>query len=153
MSPPLDSNFYGMIDQLVASRGTRFLYVSSRTVISDFVPTVQKEISLLLFLYCSGCYHSTFTGFIMRMRGYHASNHKEDGYEDGRLPNSFYYVPLQHKKTMDTYAAIHGAFFNREFPTSWRDLDASVGDVPGATTADQGAAAVAVAVARQFGAV
>jgi hypothetical protein len=37
----INTNYYGMIDQLVASRGDIFL----------------------------GCWHSTFTGFIMRMRG------------------------------------------------------------------------------------
>jgi hypothetical protein len=37
----VNTNYYGMIDQLVASRGDVFL----------------------------GCWHSTFTGFIMRMRG------------------------------------------------------------------------------------
>lgn len=37
----VNTNYYGMIDQLVASKGDVFL----------------------------GCWHSTFTGFIMRMRG------------------------------------------------------------------------------------
>ena len=79
---------------------------------------------------CSGCWFSTFTGFIHRMRGYHSVNHKEEGYEDGRLPTSYYYVPIQNQKVMHTYSAIRGAFFNREFPTSWRGIDASVGDIP-----------------------
>jgi hypothetical protein len=40
----VNTNYFGMIDQLVASRGDVFL----------------------------GCWHSTFTGFIMRMRGVRA---------------------------------------------------------------------------------
>jgi len=94
---------YGQsIDQLVASRGRLFF----------------------------GCWHSTFTGFINRMRGYHSVNHKESGYEKGLLPNSYYYVPMENQKSMQQYARLHGAFFNREFPTSWRDIDKSVGNLP-----------------------
>lgn len=98
----VNPNYYGMIDQLVASRGRLFF----------------------------GCWHSTFTGFIHRMRGYHSMNHRLPGYEKGILPDSYYYVPKENAKTMHQYARLHGAFFNREFPVSWRDIDKSIGDLP-----------------------
>ena len=70
------------------------------------------------------------------MRGYHSVNHREAGYEDGRLPTTYYYVPLDNLSIMHQYSALHGAFFNREFPTSWRDIDSSIGDVPGLENAE-----------------
>lgn len=95
----VNTNFYGMIDQLVASRG-RFFF---------------------------GCWHSTFTGYIVRIRGYHSQNAKLPGWEQGLLPNTFYYVPKEHLKIMHHYSPLYGAAFNREFPTSWRNLDYSYG--------------------------
>lgn len=71
------------------------------------------------------CFHS-FTGFINRMRAYHASKDKTVGYEKGVLPNSFYYVPMEARDAMHRYAVLHGAFFNREFPVSWKDIDKGV---------------------------
>jgi hypothetical protein len=44
----VNTNFYGMIDQLVASRGQTFF----------------------------GCWFSTFKGYINRLRGYHADDHQ-----------------------------------------------------------------------------
>lgn len=75
------------------------------------------------------------------MRGYHSVNHRVPGYEDGRLPTTFYYVPEDNLKIMHQYSGLYGAFFNREFPTSWRDIDASIGDVP---RQEKGAMEVAV---------
>jgi hypothetical protein len=59
------------------------------------------------------------------MRGYHSANHQEPGYEDGVLPTTYYYVPKENERTMHQYSALTGAFFNREFPTSWRDVSLS----------------------------
>lgn len=64
------------------------------------------------------------------MRGYHSVNHREPGFEDGQLPTTYYYVPTDNLNAMHEYAALHGAFFNREFPTSWRDIDSSIGNFP-----------------------
>jgi len=99
-----NTNFYGMIDQLVVSRGRNFF----------------------------GCWHSTFTGFIARIRGYHSVKDKSLGHDKGLLPNSFYYATLPNKFAMHKYARLHGAFFNREFPTSWRGLDKGIGKLPNA---------------------
>lgn len=98
-----NTNFYGMIDQLVASRGRNFF----------------------------GCWHSTFTGFINRIRGYHSVKDKLPGYEDGLLPTSYYYVPRSSKSAMHKYAPLKRPLFNREFPTSWRGLDLGIGNLPG----------------------
>lgn len=81
----------------------------------------------------------SFTGFIHRMRGYYSTRDKLPGYEKGVLPTSYYYVPVNHRGQMHQYAALHGAFFNREFPTSWRDLDKGIGRLlprTGSTTAE-----------------
>jgi len=75
----------------------------------------------------SGFY--SFTGFIHRMRGYHSVNDQAAGYENGVLPTSYYYVPTENVKAMHKYARLHGAFFNREFPVSWRGIDKSIGMV------------------------
>ena len=97
----VNKNHYGMIDQLVASRGRIFF----------------------------GCWHSTFTGFINRMRGYHSVKEKLPGHEDGALPNSYYYVPTGQKYVLHKYSPLYGAFFNREFPTSWRQIDRGIGSL------------------------
>lgn len=94
----VNSNYFGMIDQLVASRGRVFF----------------------------GCWFSTFTGFINRIRGYRAAKDKLPGYESGALPTSFYYATIAHKFEMSEYVPMRTGFFNREFPTSWRDLDKGI---------------------------
>jgi hypothetical protein len=64
------------------------------------------------------------------MRGYHSAKDKLPGFQKGLLPTSYYYVPTDRQVEMHKYAALHGAFYNREFPTSWRDLDKSIGNHP-----------------------
>lgn len=97
----IDPHYYGMIDQLVVSRGANFF----------------------------GCWFSTFTGYIMRLRGYHSQSEISDWNPDskefleGRLPHSYYYALPQHKTKMHDYWAIKKSFFAREFPTSWWQLD------------------------------
>lgn len=71
----VNSNYFGMIDQLVASRGQTFF----------------------------GCWFSTFTGFINRIRGYRSVKDKLPGYEQGVLPTSFYYATLAKKFEMGEY--------------------------------------------------
>ena len=90
-----------MIDQLVASRGRIFF----------------------------GCWFSTFTGYINRIRGYHSVKDKAPGYENGELPTTYYYVTKGKKLAMHKYAPLRGGFFNREYPTSWRGIDKGVRDL------------------------
>ena len=73
-----------------------------------------------------GCWFSTFTGFINRIRGYRAAKDKLPGYEKGILPTSYYYATLNRKFEMNEYVPLRGGFFNREFPTSWRDIDKGI---------------------------
>jgi len=96
----INTNYYGMIDQLIASKGRVFV----------------------------GTYHSTFTGFINRMRGYYAEKHKLQGYEEGII-DSYYFAPIGQKFVMRDYVPVKQAFYAREFPASWRDIDKGVGEL------------------------
>ena len=96
----INTNYYGMLDQLVTSRGKIFF----------------------------GTYFSTFTGFINRMRGYHAVKNKLPGYEDGII-ESYYFVPKNNKDIMKSYHPVKRAFYAREFPVSWRDIDKGIGEL------------------------
>jgi GDP-fucose protein O-fucosyltransferase len=96
----ISANYYGMLDQLIASRGNVFV----------------------------GAFFSTFTGYINRMRGYHAQKDKLPGYEEGIL-ESYYYVPdhmAPWRNVMRQYGAVQPAFWQQEFHVSWRDLDHDV---------------------------
>ena len=98
----VNSNFYGMIDQLVASRGRTFF----------------------------GCYHSTFSGFIFRMRGYHTQKEQSEGWEQGTLHHSYYYTGDKRERVLyQQYTAVHSAVYAREFPTSWRDIDKGIDEL------------------------
>eukprot|EP00986_Skeletonema_menzelii_P005115 scaffold1811_cov145-Skeletonema_menzelii.AAC.6 len=94
----VNTNYFGMIDQLVASRGRVFF----------------------------GCYHSTFSGFIFRMRGYHSQKEKVEGWEHGVLPNSYYYSGKKEKAMYESYGPLRTPYYSREFPTSWRDIDQGI---------------------------
>jgi GDP-fucose protein O-fucosyltransferase len=99
----INPNYYGMLDQLVASRADVFV----------------------------GAFYSTFTGYINRMRGYHAQKDKTAGYKDG-LIESHYYVPkslAQFRHVMRTYGSVQQAFWQQEFPVCWRDIDHDVEEV------------------------
>lgn len=98
--PGIDTNFYGMIDQLVASRGRTFF----------------------------GCWFSTFTGYINRLRGYHSVKDQAEGYELGILKDTYYYAVADHKTKMKEYWPVKPPFYPREFPTSWRYIDWDVMD-------------------------
>lgn len=93
----INTNYYGMLDQLIASRGRVFV----------------------------GTYHSTFTGFINRMRGYHAVKNKLPHFENGTI-ESYYFVPDNMKHIMKDFYPVKKAFWAREFPTAWRDIDKGV---------------------------
>lgn len=96
----INTNYYGMIDQLVASRG-RIFY---------------------------GCWFSTFTGYINRLRGYHSDDHQTSGFEMGALP-SYYYAMQDRYNDMQKYMPVKKSFYAREFPTSWRLIDSGVAQI------------------------
>jgi len=96
----LNTNYYGMLDQLVASKGRIFF----------------------------GCWFSTFTGYINRIRGYHADRLKLPGYENG-IHESYYYALAEHKMKMKEFYPVKQAFHAREFPASWRLIDKGIGEL------------------------
>lgn len=89
----VNQNHYGMLDQLIASKGRVFF----------------------------GTHFSTFTGFIDRMRGYHVGRNKEEGYEDGLMLDSYFFLP-EYKDIKRKYARPRTTF-SREFAIAWRDID------------------------------
>jgi len=97
----VNSNFYGMLDQLITSRSRVFF----------------------------GCWFSTFTGHINRIRGYHSVKSKLPGYEDGALPSTYYYALEDRKLHMHDFYPVKKSFYAREFPTAWRGIDKSIGDM------------------------
>jgi hypothetical protein len=97
----VNTNYFGMIDQLIASRGRVFF----------------------------GCWFSTFTGYINRLRGYHADEEEKTGYEDGLVPDTYYYALEDRKYHMQTFYPVKKSFYAREFPTSWRGIDKGVDEL------------------------
>jgi hypothetical protein len=83
----LNTNFYGMMDQLIASKGKVF----------------------------AGTYYSTFTGYINRLRGYRSQKEKLPGYEMGQI-DSYYIVPKDTKYVVKEYRAPYPPYWSREFP-------------------------------------
>ena len=90
----LNKNYYGMVDQRVASRGRTFC----------------------------GAFFSTFTGYINRMRGYHSQKDQSEGYQEGQI-NSYYYIERKHKHEVRHYVSVLPPMWAREFPVGWRDID------------------------------
>jgi len=72
----LNTNFYVFVDQLVAARGKVFF----------------------------GVFHSTFTGYINRLRGYYSVKEKRDGYQDGII-ESYHYAGQKEKNYYRSYRA------------------------------------------------
>jgi hypothetical protein len=97
----VNTNYFGMIDQLVASRGRVFF----------------------------GCFHSTFSGFIFRMRGYHSQKEKVNGWQNGVLKDSYYYSGKKEKSMYLSYGPLKTPYYSREFPTSWRDIDQGIEEI------------------------
>uniref|UniRef100_A0A7S2HX61 O-fucosyltransferase family protein n=1 Tax=Helicotheca tamesis TaxID=374047 RepID=A0A7S2HX61_9STRA len=80
----LDPNFMGMIDTIVASRGRIF----------------------------AGTYFSTFTGYIVRMRGYHGMSMKDS-----------YYGSQKYKNALQEWKPHEGTEFSHEWPSGWIGID------------------------------
>lgn len=95
----INTNFYGMLDQLVASKGRIFF----------------------------GTFFSTLSGYINRMRGYYITKHKLPGNEDGTM-ESYYFTPADKMLLMKKYHPVKKPIYMREFPISWRDIDKNVNE-------------------------
>jgi hypothetical protein len=87
----LNTNFYVFVDQLVAARGKVFF----------------------------GVFHSTFTGYVNRLRGYYSVKEKRDGCQDGII-ESFHYAGQKEKNYYRSYRAFSVPAFSREYPVAWR---------------------------------
>ena len=66
----VNTNFYGMIEQLIAARGKIFI----------------------------GTYLSTFTAHINRLRGYYSTKHRLPGYENGSIESYYFTDPTDMMK-------------------------------------------------------
>ena len=95
--PGISVDKFPQLDQLVASKGRIFV----------------------------GLFGSTFTGYINRMRAYHAMKNKVPGWEEGAIP-SYFYADRENKYQMRHYRALAPPLWSREFPISWRDIDHDV---------------------------
>jgi hypothetical protein len=102
----VNTNYFGMIDQLVASRGRVFF----------------------------GCYQSTFSGFIIRMRAYHAMRDESIGWEKGVVPNTFFYTGQREKEIYQTYFPLSPPYYQKEFPTAWRGINAGITELEAMTS-------------------
>lgn len=96
----VNPSYYGMLDQLVASRGEAFI----------------------------GTWFSTLSGYVNRMRGYHSVKNNLEGHELGKL-KSYYVAPIDKKYQMLKYFPVKQPIFMREFPTSWRDIDKGIDEL------------------------
>ena len=88
----VNMTYFGMVDQLIASRG--------RTII--------------------GTHLLTFTGYINPIREYHSQQEKAKGYELGVI-NSYFGIPLSKKYDMREYHTFKPPWwwFAREYPIGW----------------------------------
>ena len=108
--PSPQTQYYGMIDQLVSYK-SRIFY---------------------------GTWWSTLSGYVNRMRGYYITKHKLDGYKDGTM-DSYYFTPSERVMEMKTqYIPVRFPIYCREFPTSWRDIDCGIEELYDATMSEIG---------------
>lgn len=96
----INVNYYGMVEQIVASRGVQFF----------------------------GTFSSTFSAYVSRLRGYYAERDSLPGYDEGKLSNT-YFMPRIYRNELKIYQAIQQPFFAREFPIAWKDADKGVGEM------------------------
>ena len=97
----VDSAYYGMIDQLVAAAGSRFF----------------------------GTFYSTFSGYILRLRGFYSQRDHARGWQDGTL-DSYYFgkgTPNPFRMVMQKrYNAVKPGYWEQEFPVAWREIDHNI---------------------------
>ncbi|KAL7550643.1 hypothetical protein ACHAWF_016363 [Thalassiosira exigua] len=94
----VDKNYYGMVDQVVAAKGRSFF----------------------------GCYHSTFSAYLNRLRGYYSTKNELEGYREGGLRSYYFSENSEDFDVMGEYNAIEFPFWGREFPVAWRDIDRDI---------------------------
>ena len=97
----LNSNLFGIIDQIIASKGDIFF----------------------------GTALSTLTAYANRLRGYYSIRDKLPGYELGKL-QSFHFAKEGRDRTMTEYFAPSVPLWSLEFPMAWRDIDHGIPEIP-----------------------
>jgi len=97
--PEVPVRHYGMIDQLVCTKGENFV----------------------------GTFYSTFTGYINRLRGYHSQKQNSTPaiIQQGRIP-SWFYGPPEHIEDYQRFEPIGTSFFALEYALAWRNIDYDV---------------------------
>eukprot|EP00804_Cyclotella_cryptica_P021009 CCRYP_009319-RF/>CCRYP_009319-RF protein AED:0.08 eAED:0.08 QI:126/0.75/0.8/1/0.75/0.8/5/0/745 len=101
--PDQNTNYYGMIDQLVSYK-SRVFY---------------------------GTWWSTLSGYVNRMRGYYITKHKLEGWQDGTM-KSWYFTPeerLHQRLQMRTYIPVRKPIYCKEFAIAWRDIDQGIDEL------------------------
>ncbi|KAL7480764.1 hypothetical protein ACHAW6_006426 [Cyclotella cf. meneghiniana] len=131
--PDLNTNYYGMIDQLVSYK-SRVFY---------------------------GTWWSTLSGYVNRMRGYYITKHKLEGWQDGTM-KSWYFTPEERvslfspfilsrtrnfffcqsthnlpylinqwpqRLQMRTYIPVRKPIYCKEFAIAWRDIDQGINEI------------------------
>jgi len=96
----MNPNLNGMVEQIVASKARNFW----------------------------GTYYSSFSGQIMRLRGYHYVNDDNADMHSGKIASS-YYLQDEYRNVMRLYRSPSQPFFAREFPLAWRDIDRGIGEM------------------------
>ena len=94
----VDPKYYGMIDQVVASRSEVFL----------------------------GTYFSSFTNGINRLRGYHTQKSQQPMPNQNGAIGSYYAAPKGKEGDMRVYKAVSKPFQAREYPLAWRSIDSGL---------------------------
>jgi GDP-fucose protein O-fucosyltransferase len=118
----INTNYYGMIDQLVATRSRIFYGCWFSTYVLLPPHSFQR---FFLSSSCTVFLFASFTGYINRIRGYHADKEKLPGYEQG-IVKSWYYALADRYDKMQSYHPVKKSFYAREFPTSWRLIDSTL---------------------------
>jgi GDP-fucose protein O-fucosyltransferase len=90
----LHKDYHGLVEQLVASRAKIFV----------------------------GCYYSTFTGYVNRLRGYHSQKLKLSRWREGVI-DSYYYSPGSARNIHRQYTLMQDTLWGQEYPVGWRDID------------------------------
>eukprot|EP00804_Cyclotella_cryptica_P021006 CCRYP_009319-RB/>CCRYP_009319-RB protein AED:0.27 eAED:0.27 QI:0/0.6/0.5/1/0.6/0.5/6/31/425 len=98
--PDQNTNYYGMIDQLVSYK-SRVFY---------------------------GTWWSTLSGYVNRMRGYYITKHKLEGWQDGTM-KSWYFTPEERRLQMRTYIPVRKPIYCKEFAIAWRDIDQGIDEL------------------------
>ena len=112
LGPDIPGHYYGMIEQLVCSRGEHFV----------------------------GTFYSTFTGYINRLRGYHSQKFPQQQQqqameeeekailEQGVIP-SWFYAPPEHVEDYQKFTTIGATLFEIDYAMAWRNIDYDVDPV------------------------